>query len=389
MVVKLYNNHGYRTQIIALGVLFLTPPSRRPYELHYLCNFQDDVIIAIDKETFINYSDSLDEFKEFNFQYFFVPIETKSMSRLIKLGSTAALVAYEESALAKIIRAKKISTIITVEVFSSLSDQASHLSDKFSLKHIVIVWENIKRSVFYIVPPFSNYTKIVKSKASRFIAVSDTSRQSMQTLRIQNDKIDVIYPGILLDNFRESEDTSDKILFVGNLEPNKGIPILLGAFHKLSTERSDISLIIVGKGSFESEIMKLRNAGSKIKYKGYVPRPELASVYAECSVFCSPSVQVKRAGIILTWQEQFGFTLVEAMASGLPIVSSNIGTIPEIIGENNLTVRPDVENVSHALDLLLTCDTLRKKLRRQNRQRSSSMFDALKQSSLFEKAIHR
>ena len=372
-----------------MGVLFLTPPSRRPYELHYFCNFEDDVIIVIDKETFSKYSDSLDDFKKFNFQYVFVSIETKLMSRLLKLGSTAALLTYDESELAKIILAKKISTIITVEVFSSLSDQASHLSDKFSLRHIVIVWENIKRSIFYIIPPFSNYTKIVKSKASRFITVSDTSRRSMQSLNIQNDKIYTIYPGILLDNFRESEDTSDKILFVGNLEPNKGIRILLGAFEKLSADRSDIRLIIVGKGSFESEIMKLKNAGSKIEYKGYVSRPELASIYAECSVFCSPSVQVKRAGIILTWQEQFGFTLVEAMASGLPIVSSNIGTIPEILGENNLTVRPDIENVYHALELLLTCDTLRKKLRLQNRQRSSSMFDALKQSSLFEKAIYR
>jgi glycosyltransferase involved in cell wall biosynthesis len=77
------------------------------------------------------------------------------------------------------------------------------------------------------------------------------------------------------------------------------------------------------------------------------------------------------------------------MASGLPIVSSNIGTIPEILGENNFTVQPDIENVSCALELLLTCDMLRKKLRRLNRERSLSTFDALKQSSLFEKAIYK
>ena len=315
-------------------------------------------------------------------------METKLISKLLKLGSTAALVAYDEIQLAKIIHAKKISTIITVEVFSSLSEQASQLSDKFSLKHIVIVWENIKRSIFYVIPPFSSYTKIVKSKASRFITVSDTSRQSMEILNIQNDKIHTIYPGILLDNFRESEDSSDKILFVGNLERNKGITILLSAFEKLSADRPDIRLIIVGKGTLESKIKKLKNAGSKIEYKGYVSRSKLASIYAESSVFCSPSIRVKRAGIILTWQEQFGFTLVEAMASGLPIVSSNTGTIPEILGENNFTVKPDIETVSTALELLLTCDILRKKLRRDNRQRSMSTFDALKQSSLFEKAIH-
>ena len=315
-------------------------------------------------------------------------MQTKLISKLLKLGSTAALVAYDEMQLAKIIHAKKISTVISVEVFSSLSEQAAHLSEKFSLKHIVIVWENIKRSIFYIIPPFSCFTRIVKSKASRFITVSDTSRKSMEILNIENDKIQTIYPGILLDNFKESKDSSDKILFVGNLEPNKGITILLRAFEKLSAERSDIRLIIVGKGSLESKIKKLKNTGSKIEYTGYVPRSKLASIYADCSVFCSPSVQVKRAGLILTWQEQFGFTLVEAMASGLPIVSSNIGTIPEILGENNFTVQPDIENVSCALELLLTCDMLRKKLRHDNRERSVSAFDALKQSSLFEKAIY-
>lgn len=375
-------------QVNALAVLFLSPPSRRPYELHYFCNFEDEVIIVTDKETFSKYSDSFDEFKRFNFQYFFVSMQTGLISKLLKLGSTAALVAYDEMQLAKIIHAKKINTIISVEVFSSLSEQASKLSEKFSLRHIVIVWENIKRSIFYIIPPFSSYTKIVKSKASRFITVSDTSRKSMEILNIQNDKIQTIYPGILLDNFKESKDSSDKILFVGNLEPNKGITILLGAFEKLSAERSDIRLILVGKGTLESKIKKLKNAGSKIEYTGYVPRSKLASIYAECSVFCSPSVQVKRAGVILTWQEQFGFTLVEAMASGLPIVSSNIGTIPEILGENNFTVQPDIDNVSCALELLLTCDMLRKKLRHDNRERSVSTFDALKQSSLFEKAIY-
>jgi glycosyltransferase involved in cell wall biosynthesis len=369
--------------------MFLTPPFRRPYELCYFCNFTDDVIIVADSETFSKYSDSFDEFKEFNFRYNFVSIETKMISKFLKLGSTAAVVTYDEMQLAKIIIDKNITTIISVEIFSSLSEQASRLSEKFSLRHIVIVWENIKRSVFYVVPPFSSNTKTVKATASKFITVSDISKQSMDPLHIQKDKIETVYPGILIDKFRESTDSSDKILFVGNLEPNKGITILLGAFEKLSAYKSDTKLIIVGKGTLESKINKLKNSGSKIEYNGYVPRLKLASIYSECSIFCSPSVQVKRVGLVLTWQEQFGFSLVEAMASGLPIVSSNIGTIPEIVGEDNLTVSPDIENVFYALELLLTCDVLRKKLRHKNRERSISRFNALKQSSLFEKAIDK
>ncbi len=369
--------------------MFLTPPFRRPYELCYFCNFADDVIIVTDNQTFSKYSDSFDEFKEFNFQYIFVSVQIKLISKLLKLGSTASLVTYDDMQLAKIIRDKNINTIVSVEVFSSLSEQASRLSEKFSLRHVVIVWENIKRSVFYLFPPFSSNTRIVKSSASKFITVSDTSKESMNSLHIQKDKIETIYPGILVDKFRESTDSSNKILFVGNLEPNKGITIILEAFEKLSDYRSDVKLIIVGKGTLECKINKLKNSGSKIEYNGYVPHLKLATIYSECSIFCSPSIKVKRAGLFLTWQEQFGFTLVEAMASGLPIVSSNTGTIPEIVGEDNLTVSPNVENVFCALELLLTCDVLRKKLRHKNRERSISRFNALKQSSLFEKAINR
>jgi glycosyltransferase involved in cell wall biosynthesis len=368
--------------------MFLTPPSRRPYELCYFCRFADDVFIVTDNDTFSKYSDSFSEFKDFNFRLFFVSTITKPISKFLRLGSTAALITYDEMQLAKLISDKKITTIISVEIFSSLSEQASRLSDKFSLRHIVIVWENIKRSIFYLVPPFSTNSRIVKSTAAKFVAVSDKSKQSISSLEIQKDKIVTIYPGILVDKFRESTDCSDKILFVGNLEPNKGITILLEAFEKLSISKPGARLLIVGRGTLESKINKLKNCGLKVEYNGYVSRLELASVYSKCGIFCSPSVPIKKAGLILTWQEQFGFTLVEAMASGLPIVSSNTGAIPEIVGEDNLTVSPNSENVLYALELLLSSEVLRKKLRQKNRDRTISKFNALKQSSLFEKAIN-
>jgi glycosyltransferase involved in cell wall biosynthesis len=345
--------------------------------------------VVVDKETFNRYSDSFDEFKDFKFRYVFIPIEIEKLSKIMKLGSTAALISYSEMQLEKIIVDKKVTTIVSVEIFSSLSLQASRLSTRLSLKHVVIIWENIKKSIFYFIPPFSINTKIVKSTASKFIAVSETSKKSMTTLYIDDDKIETVYPGILIDKFQPSIDSADKILFVGNLEPNKGIHILLKAFKKLSDHFSGIKLVIVGRGSLESKVIKFKDSGLKIDYRGYIPGSKISSIYSDCSIFCSPSVIVKRIGLILTWQEQFGFTLVEAMASGLPIVSSNIGAIPEIIGKENLIITPKVDNIFYALRTLLTSDGLRKRLRENNRQRSKVMFDALKQSMLFERAINR
>lgn len=370
-----------------MTILFLTPPFRRPYELSYFCSFSEDVIIVIDKDTFCKYADSFEEFKQFNFHFFFLSIEIEMISKILKLGSTAALISYNEAHLSRIVRDSKVRVIVSVEIFSSLSTQASRLASKFSLRHIVIVWENIKKSIFYFIPPFSINTKIVKSSANKFIAVSNMSKQSITSLHVDEGKIEIIYPGIFVDKFKPSIDSTDKILFVGELEPNKGISVLLNAFEKLSHYLFDTVLVIVGRGSLENKVIKLKNSGLKVDYRGYIPHSTLATVYSDCSVFCSPSVKVKRAGLILTLQEQFGFTLVEAMASGLPVVSSNVGTIPEIVGTENLVVSPDTDNVFTALHKLLTCDELRKGLRKKNRERSLSRFNTPTQSRLFERRI--
>lgn len=367
--------------------MFLTPYLRRPYELYYFCNLSDEVIIIIDKETYNKYSDSFDEFRSFNFQYHIVSLDKSRISRFFNFSSTAALTNYNEAQLSKIIQEKKITTIVSVEMFSSLSVQASHISSKFCLKHVVIVWENMKRSILYFVPPFSVNTRIVKSSASKLVAVSNTSKQSLISLHINEDKIETIYPGIFIERFKPSTDSVDKILFVGNLEPFKGVDILLQVFKKLSTHFANIKLILVGKGSLEPEVIKLQNSGLKIEHNEYIPHSRLTAVYRDCSIYCSPSRNVKKARLITTLQEQFGFTLIEAMASGLPLVSSNIGSIPEIVGPHNLTLAPTVGNIFDGLYKLLTCDDLRKTLREKNRRRCISLFDASTQSLMFKKVI--
>src|SRR5918911_608238 len=338
--------------------MFLNPPFRKPYELYYFCNLAEEVIVVTDHDTYSKYCDWFDEFKAFNYKYVFISIEIQGISKLFRFSSTAALINYDETQISKIIKDKNITTIVSVEIFSSLSVQASRLSLRFSLKHIVIVWENIKKSLLYLLPPFSINTKIVKSNANKFIAVSNISKESILSLSINENKIETIYPGILINRFNQSNDSIDKLLFVGN-------------------------------GSLESKIMKMKSSGLKIEYRGYFPHSNLPIIYSECSIFCSPVLQVKRAGLILTSQAQFEFTLVEAMASGLPIVSSNIGAIPEIIGSQNFIVSPKIDTVLAALYRLLTCDDLRRKLRYKNRERSMCRFNALTQSLLFDKAINR
>jgi glycosyltransferase involved in cell wall biosynthesis len=76
------------------------------------------------------------------------------------------------------------------------------------------------------------------------------------------------------------------------------------------------------------------------------------------------------------------------MSSGLPIVISNLGTIPEVVGADNLLVTPTIDYVFATLYKLLNSDDLRRKLKESNRKRTISMFNAPTQSRLFENAIN-
>lgn len=367
-----------------MSIIFLVTPLRRPYELYYFSAISDSVIIATDRETFESYTDWFEEFKTFGFRYVFLPLQKRK--GLLSFESTASMLHFDENALLRVIEKEKISTIVTVELFSILSFQASRIASKLSLKHIVIVWENIRHNPLYYFPPFSGFTRTVKTNAHKFIAVSDLSKRSIIPLGIKGDRVDVIHPGIFVERFEQMQSGSNSILFVGNLDPHKGVHILLSAFEEIA-KSYDWSLTLVGKGSLEPRIARLRDRGLNIERVDYVPHSRITSVYSNAGIFCSPSIKIKKYGIIPIRQEQFGFTLVEAMASELPVVSTTVGAIPEILGSNNILVRPREDQLVEAISSLISDESLCRRIGQNNRQQAFERFNALTQSKKFREAL--
>lgn len=113
-------------------------------------------------------------------------------------------------------------------------------------------------------------------------------------------------------------DGKKNILFVGRLEPRKGCMHLLRAFERVKKAYSDVRLIIVGQGDEMQNSYKnwaaRRKLGQDIVFTGCVSNEELPRYYRSADIFCSPA----------TGSESFGVVLLEAMASGKPVVASNI-----------------------------------------------------------------
>ena len=159
------------------------------------------------------------------------------------------------------------------------------------------------------------------------------------------------------------KDKKTNILFVGRLDKRKGIDYLLKAFHRLSQQTSDIRLIIVGDGPEKRrarDFVKEEELKSVV-FAGAVSWKDLPSYYTTADIFCSPA----------THGESFGVVLLEAMASGLPVVAFNnpgYGSIFPDFARGFLIPNKNISALTQALLILATNPGLKRELGRKNRR---------------------
>jgi glycosyltransferase involved in cell wall biosynthesis len=156
------------------------------------------------------------------------------------------------------------------------------------------------------------------------------------------------------------------ILYVGTIEPRKNLVTLLEAYSALRAggRHADVGLVIAGgKGWLYGDFFtRLRALGleDSVRLTGYVPEADLPPLMSSADVFAFPSSF-----------EGFGLPPLEAMASGVPVVSSNASSLPEVVGEAGLLVPPqDVGGWTEALGRLLADSQLSAELRGRGLERA-------------------
>jgi phosphatidylinositol alpha-mannosyltransferase len=140
------------------------------------------------------------------------------------------------------------------------------------------------------------------------------------------------------------------VLFVGRLEPRKGLAYLVRAFLRLKPRFPRLRLLVVGRDDRHTQDRAMAMVPPRLRtdlvFVGSVPQADLPSYYASADVFCAPSLG----------GESFGIVLAEAMAVGLPVVCSDIGGYRDVVrdGTDGLLVPPrDPEALAEALAGLL------------------------------------
>ena len=216
--------------------------------------------------------------------------------------------------------------------------------------------------------------------ADKIIAVSNSTKQDLVNFwKINPEKIFVIHSGIA-ENFKPRPQNDPKlehikkkynlpdnfIFYFGTIEPRKNIIALIKAFERCASQfqNEDLRLVIAGRlGWLFKDIIKTARTSKfkeKIIFTGFIDDVDKPYIYNLAKIFVYPS-----------FFEGFGFPPLEAMASGVPTITSNASSLPEIVGDAGIMIDPyKIDELAAAMEFVLSDAALRRELVRKGLERT-------------------
>ncbi len=300
-------------------------------------------------------------------QTFRASIQNQSGLRVVAVAAwswgSGSLITYSPTGLWNTLRQFRPDVILLEEEPWSLAAlELSWLSPLLRIPLAFFTWENLDRR---LVLPFRLILRRVL-RITRGAVTGNTEGLALLKARGFTAKTAVLPQlGIATAVFRPADSRPLGVVgYVGRLVPQKGIHILLEAMARLA---EPYRLMIVGRGPIRDELIhQARDLGLNGRFELHeeVGHGDVPAYMARMSILVLPSLTTS------IWKEQFGHVLIEAMASGLPVIGSDSGAIPEVIGNAGLVVQEgNVEALAAAIDRLLSDSMLHAQLATLGRDR--------------------
>ena len=238
---------------------------------------------------------------------------------------------------------------------------------------------NFWRSLYF------QMTKRVLAGAARIFAVSNFTRNEIEKLfEIPSDRVEVVYNAIDERFLRGHASAADRdliarryqvtypfLLYAGRISPHKNVVRMIEAFSALKTELErdqaypDLKLIIIGddlSGNPDLRRTVVRSGvQNDVRFLGFIPIEVLRIFYDEAKIFVFPSLY-----------EGFGLPPLEAMVHGTPVVTSNVSSLPEVVGNAAVLVNPEnVFEIMRALHRVLMDQSLRDRMKERGYQQAA------------------
>ena len=270
------------------------------------------------------------------------------------------------------------------ELFTDWTEQALDAKRRYGIPVSLMMWDNIAYNHETSPELIARKERAIR-EADRFIVHTERSRRVLEMEGADASTIELIAPGVDETHFASGAsnrvqfglaDDEFVMLFVGWMLPRKGLEFLILALKNLvddpELKDSKFRLAIVASGPGRDRIEALaRRAGveDRVTFLGTFPYDEMPEVYRSADCFVLPSIATTE------WQEQFGMSLIEAMACGVPVVTTRSGAIPEIAGDAaRLCQANDFLSLYEALRELVLDESQRRELSKAGRARVEVKF---------------
>lgn len=266
-----------------------------------------------------------------------------------------------------------------------------HINKSPGKKLFVTLWENIPDRYHRAIS--ANHIKSrVTPLVAHYFPVSNYALAAARLYGIKSDNMTVIAPGVDTEKFRPSlrreknifkrfgcDEKTFIIVCISRIQRSKGIDTLLQAMAYLKTRAigtDKIKTLIIGCGR-ETKLMKKLatryGVSEDICFVGAIPFGKIPEYLSNADLFILPST------IQRYWQEQLGFSLLEAMSCGLPVISTHSGAIPEVVGDCGILVSPSsFYDLALAIERIYMNREYAEKLGASARDRVLSFYDAQK-----------
>lgn len=218
----------------------------------------------------------------------------------------------------------------------------------------------------------TNWTKESVKRSSQIITISEsTKRDLVKIYDVKEERIAVAYPGYDGEKFKPEKDpeelekirskygiSGDYIIYIGTIQPRKNLIKLIRSVAKID----NLKLVVVGKikglgkqGWMNEDILnepKKLKVEDRVIFTDFIPTDEIPSLISGSKAF-----------VLVSLWEGFGIPVVEAMACGVPVIVSNVSSLPEVVGEAGIMVNPKSETqIEQAIRLLVSDNKLNARL---------------------------
>jgi len=225
------------------------------------------------------------------------------------------------------------------------------------------------------------------SRSAFFATISEFNRLFLAGLGVDKDKIKIIRCGVDFDKFSARDDFQSqekiKIGLVGRLVEKKGVDVLIQALKILKDEGLVIELHIAGTGPLQQELLELAQelnfTNTEINFLGSLPHKDVSTFIKSLDIFVLPCKQDKNGDM-----DGIPVVLMEAMLSGVPVISTELSGIPELVidTETGLTAEPgNIGAMASVIKKMIDNDTWRDEMSRNAINKVKSDFSLQKNTT--------